>query len=216
MGSEANGKHFRRCLQKCVSNFRSLWLSVRAMEGCPPLIFFFFFFSGKEYKFAGTEIPLEFISAWLNFSGLVVLRWMFYLDNCLISWENFPPMSFSVASSHSFFCFLFLSWESPVPPRTLWALLYWGLLLINLLWFWMPQGSLGGLCDIKPRKSLPKCLALKAVAFCKLPVLWGFYSFPEVSLQDTGQGPSGSSLGLFFLFLGSTFGSVTDVFILRS
>lgn len=46
--------------------------------------------------------------------------------------------------------------------------------------------------------SLPECLALKAVAFCKLPVLWGFYSFPEVSLQDTGQGPSGSSLGPFF------------------
>lgn len=38
MGSEANRKHFRQCFQKCVSNFRSLWLSIRAMEGVPPVI----------------------------------------------------------------------------------------------------------------------------------------------------------------------------------
>lgn len=38
MGSEANRKHFRQCFQKCVSNFRSLWLSIRATEGVPPVI----------------------------------------------------------------------------------------------------------------------------------------------------------------------------------
>lgn len=140
MGSEAERKHFRHCFQKCASNFRSLWLSIRAMEGFPPVIFFFFL---------ARNTSLQAPRYLLNFSVLVVLRRMFYLDNYLISWENFPLMSSSVAWSRSFFCFQ----ESPVPPCAFWTLLYWGLLLMSLLWFWVPCCSVGGLGDIKHKTS---------------------------------------------------------------
>lgn len=47
-------------------------------------VFHLWLFCGKDYKFAGTLIPLEFVSAWLNFSVLVVVTCMLYLDNYLL------------------------------------------------------------------------------------------------------------------------------------
>jgi len=158
------------------------------------------FFPGEEEKFAGTAIPLEFISAWLN-SGLVVSKWMVYQDNYLISWENFPLVSFSLAWSCSFFCFLiagksgssmcvlstaalrFVTDKSAVVLDA-WLFCWW------TLWYRAQEVV-----------ALPRCLALKAAAFWELPVLWGFLHFSRSLAAGYWTGSIWLRFGtLFFCF----------------
>lgn len=140
---------------------------------------------------------LEFVSAWLTFSGLVVLRWMFYLDNYLISWENFPVMSFSVARSHSFFLFSYLgkvqflhmhSSTSALRFVTDPFAVIWDASVFSWWALWYPAQEV---------TSLPRHSALKAAAVC---TLWGSLFLSRSPTAGYWAGSTRLQFGTFFFF----------------